>query len=461
MLDILWNVIGANWFLPFQQHGYRMTEGEAGLQRQLIEQSVANGLRKEFEVFHQELTAKADAMRARRQVETAEEIDLNRRFADNNPFYDPIGYVQKSLFASYADEQKPIMLISPFWDETQTNVAADAGGLSHFRTPVSRAWRNSSWAADFVDLDGFFKRSLRQTDRDVRIIYETLCELPIILVHGFLDGHRAYPSLATWNVIPGEGRQLIRIDGEGVLPSEGESFTAPQFRDELGRRVSSMCGLIGAAYYRLRDGRPIQRELFVEIDPRLSQWFDVIDGLAEAPLSIEEPEQEADGFKIAIPEKYERYKQQFDREPTLIVPGYGAHSIRLGTHRNEVIGRLGIPDKDDNEDGVLEFWKSGITLNTVEGQVVNIALWSRSRFLKFANYNGATPEGVGVSSRRSDVHNKLGEPIEANGSSASYDGISFHFKNDNTIGFISVSFGYRYRRSTIGDILKMHRPDET
>ena len=72
----------------------------------------------------------------------------------------------------------PILLISPFWDETQTHAAADAGGLNHLRTAMSRAWRNAPWSSDFSMLDGFFKRPLRQTDRDVRLIYETLRDLP-------------------------------------------------------------------------------------------------------------------------------------------------------------------------------------------------------------------------------------------------------------------------------------------
>src|ERR1700730_8904938 len=301
VLDWLWTFVGSNLIQvaniasssklqPKQQHQYRMREGDAAMHRQILEQHVANELHMDFQVFQQQLANKAAEAAARRQVETAEEIDLNRRFAENNPFFDAIGYVQRSLFKNYADEQKPILLISPFWDETQTNVAADAGGLNQFRTALGRAWRRSPWSTDFILLDGFFKRPLRQTDRDIRIIHETLRDLPVILVHGFLDGHAAYPNLATWNVMPGEGDRLVRIEGEGALPGKAEKSTAPQFRDEIGDRVATMCGVMGAAYYRVRDGRPIKRELFREAEPRLLQWFDVVDQVADAEAGGTEPQ---------------------------------------------------------------------------------------------------------------------------------------------------------------------------
>src|SRR5690349_11985472 len=147
MLQVLWSAVqstlGSGVLVPVQQRAQlqrQLSEIKTAHEYRVIEQAVANRLHMEAEAFHQELAAKADAIRAHRGVETAEEIDLNRRFADNNPFYDPLGYAQKMLFTTYAEEQRPILLISPFWDET-----VDAGGLNHLRTAMSRAWENAPW----------------------------------------------------------------------------------------------------------------------------------------------------------------------------------------------------------------------------------------------------------------------------------------------------------------------------
>jgi hypothetical protein len=55
--------------------------------------------------------------------------DLHRGFEDASPFLLPLRSVWPMLFSEHTEQEVPLLLIAPFWDETQANVANDAGGV--------------------------------------------------------------------------------------------------------------------------------------------------------------------------------------------------------------------------------------------------------------------------------------------------------------------------------------------
>jgi flavin reductase (DIM6/NTAB) family NADH-FMN oxidoreductase RutF len=217
---------------------------------------------------------------------------LARRFAENSPFVDSIEDVRRSLLVEYAEYKRPLLLIAGIWDESKANAAVDAGGLEQMLSAMDRAWLNAPWRDNFTKLVGYFKRPLRHTDRDVRLINEALKDLPIVLVHGNLaDGH-AYPTLSTWNVLPGERvGQIIHINGIGQAPKEDGQFTTPDFRNQVGEAISQIAGLLGEAYHYHNSGRTPRLELFEGRipfeDQRVRQWLDRIQIVSRLLVSPE------------------------------------------------------------------------------------------------------------------------------------------------------------------------------
>jgi hypothetical protein len=272
------------------QHEYRMVEGEAMLQRNLIEQETAHRLRIAFLV--------------------------NKHALDHSPFYDLAPEIARhTLLEVYAEEQKPILLIAPYWDESAPYDAGEAGGLKQFRTAITHAWERTPWVNDFTIQDGFL-RPLHHTDRDIRIIREALHDLPVVLAWGSLDGHRAYPKIEMWNVIPSEHKSARSFFyAEGVLADTRQSFLAPEFRDALGRNVATICGMIAQGYYRLTDDRPIARELFMGEDRSEAErhlaaiWFDLIEEIARHPKPKREPKPKVEAVApraLPAPRRIER-----------------------------------------------------------------------------------------------------------------------------------------------------------
>ena len=209
------------------QHGYRMVEMGQENQYQQEQQELRGNQNRELQLIMHEL--RLDFERAKRGME-------------NSPFFHHDVDTADLLWQAFKEEGKPLFLISPFWDETKTHVAADGGGGdTHFRTAISGVWRDCEFVPYGTCLDGLFKRPLRQTDMDVRWIRNVLKDLPVILAYGYTDGKAVYPMLATWNVLPNTSRnQITSYHGKALLPSDHEN---EDFRQLIGQ---AMVGIAGA-----------------------------------------------------------------------------------------------------------------------------------------------------------------------------------------------------------------------
>jgi hypothetical protein len=223
------------------QHGYRLAEMAQESQYQKAQLELRDNQNRELQAIMHEL--RIDLERARRRME-------------NSPFFQDDLDTAELLWQKFKEQGKPLFLVSPFWDETKTNTAADAGGGdSHFRTVIRRAWHEFQYISHGVCLDGIFKRPLRQTDMDILWICNVLKDLPIILAYGYTDGKSIFPMIATWNVLPNTApNQIIQIHGNALLPSDQND---DEFRQHIGQ---AMIGAAGAVMGITGEGRNLYGE---------------------------------------------------------------------------------------------------------------------------------------------------------------------------------------------------------
>lgn len=76
--------------------------------------------------------------------------------------------------------------ITPFWDDTKPREFLDQGGYVDFRNAFNISYNNVPWNNLASKQDGYLKRPLYQTDRDVNYIYNLLsleCEIDKIRVN--------------------------------------------------------------------------------------------------------------------------------------------------------------------------------------------------------------------------------------------------------------------------------------
>jgi formylglycine-generating enzyme required for sulfatase activity len=252
------------------QHDYRMMEmaqeneyrsGQIGQQHynRLREMAQEN----EYQIAMQEL--RHNQNRELQVIMHQLRIDFDRvkRRMENSPFFHDDLDTAAMLWEEFKAEGKPLFLISPFWDETKPNTAADAGGGdTHFRTAVSSVWRESQFGSFGSCIDGVFKRPLRQTDMDLRWIRDVLKDLPVILAYGYTDGKSVHPMVATWNILPNSKlNQIVPFHGKALLPKD--YIGDEGFRQHIGEAV---IGISGVAMGITEDGKC----LFLEQRKRLT-----------------------------------------------------------------------------------------------------------------------------------------------------------------------------------------------
>ncbi|NEO56669.1 MAG: hypothetical protein F6K54_28500, partial [Okeania sp. SIO3B5] len=147
------------------------------------------------------------------RLKSSYSISIKKAFTDlaredaNSPFFDGIETTQQVIKGLHEKTGLPIILVSPFWDDTKPKDKNEQGGYVDFRAAFNTAY---SWHNLASKQDGYFKRPLYQTDRDINYIYSVLSDVPIILVHGTIQGvhsaqqfvQRIHPHVTFWNLLP-------------------------------------------------------------------------------------------------------------------------------------------------------------------------------------------------------------------------------------------------------------------
>jgi hypothetical protein len=208
----------------------RISESKQDYEHRMAELNKASEL-KNFE------SLLAEEFRSHYAIETHQAIRRSIKDDENSPFLDEPEIAYERLKGIYEDTGKPIVLIAPFWDDSLTKEANDRGGYVDFRNAFSNPYSCVSWGNLAPKKDGYINRPLRYTDRDVDYLHSVLHDIPIILVHGSIQGvhgreiQRINPVITFWNILP------VQKDDNGNSKLSGYMNLKPSFFDF--RAVSS------------------------------------------------------------------------------------------------------------------------------------------------------------------------------------------------------------------------------
>ncbi len=265
----------------------RIEELELSHQQRIKEQahgSKLNSDQKKLEIIF------AETVRSKYAIENNVAIRRDAKSDENSPFIDSSDATYEALRKNYQETGKPIVLLAPFWDDKRTKKVNEEGGFVDFRTAFNFRYAKSSWSEMASKQDGYFKRPLTQTNRDVNLILSALPDIPIILVYGTIQGthgtvqaiQRIHPSIAFWNIFPGQPNTCQTIQLEFFLhePPLDNIKAIPQYsfdlQDLVGDYLSKIIGIASTTY-----------ELYTNrTDPNLKQ-FGITDRLELEILTLQ------------------------------------------------------------------------------------------------------------------------------------------------------------------------------
>lgn len=182
------------------------------------EQSIIKAYRdSEIRVNEQQINEQIKSSYA---VSTKEILRGYERDDANSPFYDGIEGTYKNLKALYERTRLPIVLVSPFWDYSRDRQSNDKGGYVDFRSAFNACYDRMPWHTLASKQDGYLKRPLYQTEHTINYLYSVLPDVPIILVHGTIQGvhssdqhvQRIHPQITSWNLFPEQQDSYTNLD---------------------------------------------------------------------------------------------------------------------------------------------------------------------------------------------------------------------------------------------------------
>lgn len=198
---------------------------------------------------------------------------------ENSPFLDDADTTYKMLKALHEETCCPIVLVAPFWDDTRPRKVNKEGGFVDFRSAFNFSYSAVPWSAMACKQDGYLERPLFYTDRDVRLIQNTLHDIPVILVHGTIQGthapgqsvQRIHPHVTVWNFLPTQEQILSTISLQffpfklPVDPSPMGSQLIGQYslglQDAVGQYLARIIGILASSYHLYHFGtRPNLRQ---------------------------------------------------------------------------------------------------------------------------------------------------------------------------------------------------------
>ncbi len=197
-----------------QDHEHRIAELNKASELRIIESYLAEEVRSYYTIQNHEI------------------IRASIKNDENSPLLDPPSDARARLKGIYESTRNPIVLVAPFWDDSLTKDANDRGGFVDFRNTFNNAYADVPWRKLAPRKDGYIKRPLRYTDRDVDYLHSILYDIPIILVHGSIQGvhqsqliQRIKPEITFWNILP------TYKDGYGNLEASSYTNLTPSFFD--------------------------------------------------------------------------------------------------------------------------------------------------------------------------------------------------------------------------------------
>jgi len=211
---------------------------------------------------------------------------------ENSPFVEPSDQTIQMLRATYQSNMgKPLVLIAPFWDDTLPYKANDEGGFLDYRMAFNIAWQQTQWFDNVVKCDGYLKRPLRHTDRDIAIISAELADIPTILIHGMVQGkQRVHPSMTIWNLLPNQGNSYFHLALESFeVKKSGDRL---EFQNYVAHYLATIVGILSEAQQLFLTGqRPHLSQYAIEESEKLKLLASQF-GLYYDLICYEEPRRE-------------------------------------------------------------------------------------------------------------------------------------------------------------------------
>ncbi|HEX4093622.1 MAG TPA: hypothetical protein VHZ33_33305 [Trebonia sp.] len=162
-----------------------------------------------------------------------EQVELSRMVVERAE--GPFGYLSdvevREQVAQLTDSGEcPALLIAPFIINTSGSVSDIIGQPFAYNLAIRSAWQDSPWSSDVGPDVGLITHPLMRTDVDLRRIRALLADMPVILVHGFVDGNRKVRAeVVAWNIIrrPVPGTQLVLQAEEAASALRRRSTSTP------------------------------------------------------------------------------------------------------------------------------------------------------------------------------------------------------------------------------------------
>jgi hypothetical protein len=234
----------------------------------------------------------AEEVKSYYAIETHQAIRAIVKNDENSPFLDSPDIVRHELKAIYEASGKPIVLVAPFWDDSRTKDANERGGFVDFRNTFNRSYKSVSWNNLAPKQDGYINRPLIYTDRDVNYLHRVLYDIPIILVHGSIQGvHQSQqsqtidPVITFWNILPTDKDEYSNLEASSYTSLKPSFFdfraipnnspTAAQemaeysinLQQRIGTYLTTSVGLLSSIYHLDRFGTiPDLKQFKLEIN---------------------------------------------------------------------------------------------------------------------------------------------------------------------------------------------------
>jgi hypothetical protein len=176
-----------------------------------------------------------------------------------NPFgHLPGDVVHEQVEQLTSRRQRPVLLIAPFLHTGRTK-QDNVDQPFAYNVSIRSAWQDSRWSSDMRVDAGLVGQPLLRVDMAVRGIRERLADLPVVLVHGFVDRQeRVRLEVIAWNLISesadGSGSEAIEIqisDSDSLAGTE-----AADSPDRVGLASTQLCAVLAEWFYVARGRVP-------------------------------------------------------------------------------------------------------------------------------------------------------------------------------------------------------------
>jgi hypothetical protein len=195
------------------------------------------------------------------RLRVLEQVELARAAAEHaeSPFGHMADDEVREQVERLTDGQKrPALLIAPLLNTTRTSQGNVDQPFS-YRVSLRSGWLESPWNSDMQVDAGLIGQPLLRTDLHLRRIRELLADLPVIVVHGFVEeGGKVRLEIVAWGIINGSSDQpnneAIQIHISDA--SSTEAGHLPEVPERLGFACSQLCAVLAEWFYVARGRAP-------------------------------------------------------------------------------------------------------------------------------------------------------------------------------------------------------------